>query len=137
MMMPMARCKPLPPLILRLETTTPIKVNNNTVNGVAVRRYNSTRKVFRPSEPRRSSIFIKFLSSGVVSLSFIYSSFCRSPGFIFKFMCISGFVCTVSCSPLIYRSVAFVSFQFFLAVSHFIVSARRLYTTLLSFTLSR
>src|SRR5205814_2146470 len=50
MMMPMARCKPLPPLILRLETTTPIKVNNNTVNGVAVRRYNSTRKVFRPSE---------------------------------------------------------------------------------------
>ena len=60
---------PLPPLVLRLAITAPIRVRGNTDAGVAVRRYCSTFSVFKPSVPRSSSWRINAASSGVVSLS--------------------------------------------------------------------
>jgi hypothetical protein len=49
---PMARCKPLPPRILRPDIMAPIMDRINTEAGVADRLYRSAFKVLRPSFPR-------------------------------------------------------------------------------------
>src|SRR6188508_1649674 len=57
---PIAMCKPLPPLVLRLAIIAPIIERRNTETGVALRRYLSTFNVLRPSVPRSSSMRMIF-----------------------------------------------------------------------------
>ena len=70
MLKPIAMCKPLPPLVLRLAMIAPIRVSKKTETGVAVRRYLSTFNVLSPSVPRNCSISMISTSCAVVNLSF-------------------------------------------------------------------
>ncbi len=82
MIIPIARCLPLPPRVLRLANTTPIIVSSKTAQGVAVRRYCSTFNALNPSVPLDSSCLYK--SSQLRCSQSIFQIFIPSQFFRFK-----------------------------------------------------